>query len=500
MVFNMFKGYERVSSLDLVVCDALSIMVFEDIAPEVMYEDLDRGLNGLLSKLRASGDLTGKEGEVLKLYLPEKPFKRLIIVGGGKTSELTKDRLRVFGGESVVRAKEMNLASLCIALPKVNMSVEDVLYLVAEGAGLANYEWSRKKEVKLVKEIKFVGKEEILKSCEVLDTVAKVVEAVNLGRDLANAPADEINPQTFEEAVFKVFNGLPVKIKVLHKEDLEKLGMNGILSVGRGSNIPPRLIIVEYEGAGPDKPWYAVVGKGVCFDAGGLNLKDSSGMLEMKYDKSGAAYAVALAYAVAKLKLKVNLVVLTPLAENLPSGNAYKPLDIIRMYNGLTVEVRNTDAEGRLILADALSYAEKNYRLASIIDLATLTGAVVVALGSHAAGLFTNNEDLKNSLIKASEETSERVWPLPLWREYYEDIKSDFADIKNIGVGRAAGAIIGAAFLSKFVEKTPWAHLDIAGIAWVQEEGPKKPYLSKGATGFGVRLLLNFLKTASNTA
>ncbi|RLG77453.1 MAG: leucyl aminopeptidase, partial [Thermoprotei archaeon] len=240
--------------------------------------------------------------------------------------------------------------------------------------------------------------------------------------------------------------------------------------------------------------WHAVVGKGVCFDAGGLDLKSATSMHQMKFDKSGASYAAAIAYATAKLGLKINLVALLPLVENLPSGKSYKPLDIIKMYNGLTVEVHNTDAEGRLILADSLAYAEKNYHPETIIDLATLTGSIIVALGNQGAGLFTNNEDLKNKLLRVAEETGERVWPMPLWKEFYEDLKSDFADIKNLGIGRAGGAIAAAAFLSKFVEKTKWAHLDIAGTAWVQEEGPRKPYYPKGATGYSIRLVLKYLK------
>lgn len=492
----MISRYEVVTGYSDIKADALAVLVFEEEGLPEEFRELDEVLGGELTELLKSNDFKGEVGNSVVLYALRKPFKRLIVIGGGKRSEADAEVLRNYGGLAVQKARDLKVSKLYITLREVgSLKPSSSLRAVAEGAELANYVWGAKKDLRRVDEIVIVGKSDVPDSEAVLKEVGVVSEAVSLGRDLANGPAAEVNPETFESRVKEAFSDLPVSIKVLHEEDLVREGLNGILSVGKGSEIPPRLIIIEYRGGGEGRPWIAIVGKGVCFDAGGLDLKPPNYMLDMKFDKSGAAYAVGVAYAAAKLGMKVNLVVLAPLVENLPSGKSYKPLDIIKMYNGLTVEVHNTDAEGRLILADALAYAVKNYRPKEVIDMATLTGSIIAALGNHAAGLFTNSEALKQDLLKAAEETGERLWPFPLWKEYYEDIKSDFADVKNLGVGRAAGAIIGAVFLSRFVGGTEWAHLDIAGVANTQEEGPKKPYYPKGATGFGIRLLLTHLKS-----
>jgi len=494
MLVKRYVVSERVEDVE---ADALAILVFKGEDVGKVFGGVDRAVDGTLSSLSELGSFTFDEGKVEVIYAPSTPFKRLIVVGGGE-GKVTAETLRVYGGAAVSKAKELGVKRLAIHFrcPDSVGTPHKCLEAVAEGASLANYSWSRKsssKDVKHVDDVFVVGSKAIDGWEDVLRVVDAVADACRLGRDLANAPASEINPETFVKRVKEEFKGLPVKVEVLEEGKLRKLGMNGILAVGKGSEVRPRLLIIEYEGAGDGNPWYVVVGKGVCFDAGGLDIKPASSMLEMKYDKSGAAYAVAVAYGAAKLGLKVNLAVLAPLVENLPSGKSYKPLDVIRMYNGLTVEVANTDAEGRLILADALAYASEKYKPAAMIDLATLTGGVIVALGNHAAGLFSNDEELKEELLRLSEDTGERLWPFPLWREYYDDIKSDVADVKNIGYPRVASSIIGAAFLSKFVGDVKWAHIDIAGTAWTQQEGPKKPYYPKGATAHCVRLLLKFL-------
>ncbi|MCD6324484.1 MAG: leucyl aminopeptidase family protein [Desulfurococcales archaeon] len=475
--------------------DLVGVLVFkgEETLPKEV-EALNTELGGGIKALLGTPEFTCGVGESVLIYGFRGGVKRVLVVGGGDKGSANAEVLRTYGAVVVKRAKELGLRSVAITARFLS-GKEESLRAIAEGAELANYVWGAKKDLRRVEELVIAGPEEVEGAERILKEVGVVSEAVSLGRDLANGPAEEVNPETFEERVREAFKGLPVTLKVLHEEDLRREGLNGIIAVGKGSAIPPRLVIIEYRGAGEGEPWIAVVGKGVCFDAGGLDLKTAASMFDMKFDKAGAAYAVAVAYAAAKLGLKVNLVALAPLVENLPSGSSYKPLDIIKMYNGLTVEVHNTDAEGRLILADALAYAAKNYSPEVMIDMATLTGSIISALGCHAAGLFSNDEGLKEEIMKAAEETGEKVWPFPMWEEYYEDIKSDFADIKNIGVGRAAGAIIGAVFLSKFVGDTKWAHLDIAGVANTQQEGPKKPYYPKGATGFGVRLLLQFLRS-----
>ncbi len=489
--------YDVVEKVEGVEADALAILVFKGEDIKEVFGGLDAAVSNALSSLGELGSFTFDEGKVEVIYAPSTPFKRLIVVGGGE-GKATTETLRVYGGAAVAKAKELGVKRLAIHFrcPNGVGTPHKCLEAIAEGASLANYSWSRKSpsnNAKRVEKAFLVGHEPIDGWEDVLCVVDAVADACRLGRDLANAPASEINPATFVERVREEFKGLPVKIEVLEEDELRRLGMNGILAVGKGSEVGPRLLIIEYKGAGDEKPWYVVVGKGVCFDAGGLDIKSASSMLEMKYDKSGAAYAVAVAYGAAKLGLKVNLAALTPLVENLPSGKSYKPLDVIKMYNGLTVEVANTDAEGRLILADTLAYAAKKYKPATMVDLATLTGGIIVALGNQAAGLFSNDEELKEELLRLSKDTGEKLWPFPLWREYHEDIKSDVADVKNIGYPRVASSIIGATFLSKFVGDVKWAHIDIAGTAWTQQEGPKKPYYPKGATAYCVRLLLKFL-------
>jgi len=496
VVFELIMGYSVLKDFSRIETDALGVLLFKDEKIPHELEVLDKELGGELGNLLKTKDFGGEEGKTVVIYALSKPFKRVIAVGGGERKKASAETLRVYAASVIQKAKDLDLRKVTLSVRTTEViSIDKAVRTVAEGASLANYFWGRKKEIKQVKEIELVGTEEINEVNEVIKEVEVVREAIFLGRDLANAPAAEVNPETFERIVKEAFKGLPVRIKVLHYDELIKEGLNGIIAVGKGSEILPRLLIIEYEGGGKGVPWVAIVGKGVCFDAGGLDLKSATAMFDMKFDKSGAAYAVGVAYAVAKLGLKLNLVTLTPLVENLPSGKSYKPLDIIRMYNGLTVEVHNTDAEGRLILADSLAYASKNYRPSVMIDMATLTGSVIVALGNQAAGLLTNDDNLREALMRASEETGERLWPFPMWREYYEDIKSDFADIKNLGIARAAGTIIGGVFLSKFVDEgIKWAHLDIAGVANTQEEGPKKPYYGKGATGFGIRLILQYLK------
>jgi len=318
-------------------------------------------------------------------------------------------------------------------------------------------------------------------------------EAVNYARDIGNAPSSEMNPEGIEEKARELAREYGLGLRILHLDDLRREGLNGVIAVGSGGGVPPRLVILEYKGR-EGKEWdLAVVGKTVTFDAGGLDLKPASAMADMKFDKCGGAAALGVIKAVAELKLPVNIVAVLPAVENLPGPKAYKPRDVIKMYNGLTIEIGNTDAEGRIILADTLSYIEKNYKPSRIIDLATLTGAIVVALGNYAIGLFSTSDKLANDLIEIGEYTGERLWRMPLWKEYYEQLESEVADLNNIG-GRPAGAITAAAFLSKFIEETKeWVHLDIAGTAWVQEKGPKKPYYPKGATGIGVRLITYYI-------
>lgn len=326
---------------------------------------------------------------------------------------------------------------------------------------------------------------------EIFSTTDVLMKYVYLARDLQNKPSNELTPQRFTELVKELSRkNKKVKIKIFDFEQIKKMKMGGLVAVGQGSDNPPYFLILEYNGNPQSKERTVLVGKGITFDSGGISLKPASGMWEMKGDMSGAAAVVSSLFAASELNLKTNLVGLVPLAENMPSGKSMKPGDIIKTASGKSIEIDNTDAEGRLILADALEYAAK-YKPKVVIDLATLTGACVVALGQFAAGLFTRSDELANKLTEAGNLTSEKVWRLPLWDDYHSLIKSNYADVKNVG-GRWAGAITAACFLEKFVDQNyEWVHLDIAGPAFQDDT---IPYNSKTMTGYGVRLLIEYLK------
>jgi leucyl aminopeptidase len=369
---------------------------------------------------------------------------------------------------------------------------------LVEGAELALYAFSRfKTEIeKMPKEVKeltiFVQKDDNIALAQKGLTISSIIcEATKLARDLSNAPSNDMTPQALAEVAKSVAERYSLEYEVLERSDMERLGMGGLLAVSSGSQKPPKMIIMKYKGKKESLP-IVLVGKAVTFDSGGISIKPSERMEEMKYDKSGGAAVIATMQALAELKLPINVIGIVPATENLPSGSAYKPGDVLRHYGGKTSEVISTDAEGRLILADAIAYAT-NYKPQAIIDIATLTGACVIALGTHASGMLTNDQNLGKKVVDAAESSGERVWQLPLWKDYSEQIKSEIADMKNTG-GRAGGAITAAAFLSKFVGNCPWVHLDIVGTAHTQEGSIEKTYVPRGATGFGVRLLTQLLR------
>jgi leucyl aminopeptidase len=283
---------------------------------------------------------------------------------------------------------------------------------------------------------------------------------------------------------------------ILERYQMESIGLNGIVSVGKGSDNPPKMLTLEHNGTSADATPYLLVGKTVTFDTGGISLKPSEKMDEMKFDKCGGCTVLGLMRAISELKLPIRVIGIMPCVENMPSSSSYRPGDIIKMFNGKTVEVLNTDAEGRIILADAIAYGVKTFRPRLIIDLATLTGASIIALGANVAAMIGTAVDLKTRLKRLSKDTGEKMWELPLWEEFHDQIKSHVADIKNIG-GRPGGAITAAAFLSNFTDGIPWVHLDIAGTAWTQDGTSKKSYNPKGATGFGLRTIVKFFMEES---
>ncbi len=442
------------------------------------------------------GDFLGKEGETLLLYRDKGKERRILFLGLGSKKPCLPDTLRCAYASAikVLRAKKMQ--SVCFLLPQTDQLSHDVLCkAIFEGVLLASYSFDvfktdslKEEDRPKLDEICFcpLNKEGVA----LLKKTETIIQSVNFVRDLVNGNADDVTIDAFK-GFAKNFEKeySHVKTTILDKKALEKEKMGLLLAVGRAAVHEPALVILEYKGNPHSKEKIAIVGKGITYDTGGLNIK-TSGMETMKCDMAGAATALGIIRVASELKLKVNLVSVLALAENALGPTSYKPGDVYRSRSGKTVEISNTDAEGRLVLADAISYTEEKYAPTQLIDFATLTGGVVVALGEEATGLFSNNDALAKALEKSGEETHERIWRMPLYPEYKEYLKSPIADIKNSGP-RKASAGSGATFIQYFVKSVPWAHLDIAGTAYLSE---LKPYHPTAATGVGIRLLVDFLE------
>ncbi|VVC04201.1 cytosol aminopeptidase [Candidatus Bilamarchaeum dharawalense] len=435
------------------------------------------------------------EGKLLQTYstdtMGQAKFAKLLVVGLGKKEEYKIDFLRRVAGTAVryaagIKEKELTIyvPSKFVGKPELNKMAQAVV----EGAILAQYKFTQYKTKKddlfVVEKLHILSKEEI---GEGVKRGIIYAEAQNYARELDEQPANVASPKWVVEEARKLAKKYGLHITVYDKNEMKKKGMNAILAVAQGSAQDPHLVRVEYNKG--KHPTYCVIGKGVVFDSGGINIKPSPGMHEMKYDKTGAMNVLGVMKAVAELKLPIHVVGFMPMVENMPSGSAQRPGDIVKAYNGKTIEVLNTDAEGRLILADTLTFATEE-KPAYMIDMATLTGAMVVALGRHAIGVFSNDDTLAKTIEDAGTDAHERVWRMPVWPEYTEMMKSDFADIKNISDTGEAGSITAAAFLQEFVGETKWAHLDIAAVDMVKTP---HPYLDKGATGIGVRLVTETL-------
>lgn len=484
------------------ITEILSLGLFEgekELEGTIRY--IDDLLEGAITDIIKAGDFTGKLNQTLLLYTHNKiKSKRLLLVGLGKREEFSLETVRSASGKVALQVRNLSLPSYTALLhgEDSGLPIETLVQALVEGTELALYTFNRfKTEIeKMPKEVKeltiFVQKDDDIALAQKGFAVAKIIcEATKLARDLSNAPSNDVTPQALAEVAKSIAERYSLEYEVLERSDMEKLGMGGLLAVSSGSQQPPKMIIMKYKGDEESLP-IVLVGKAVTFDSGGISIKPSERMEEMKYDKSGGAAVIATIQAVAELKLPINVIGIVPATENLPSGSAYKPGDVLRHYGGKTSEVISTDAGGRLILADAIAYAT-NYKPQAIIDIATLTGACVIALGTHASGMLTNDQNLGKKVIDAAESSGERVWQLPLWKDYSEQIRSEIADMKNTG-GRAGGAITAAAFLSKFVGNYPWVHLDIVGTAHTQEGSIEKTYVPRGATGVGVRLLTQLLR------
>lgn len=435
------------------------------------------------------------EGKLLQTYatdtLGQAKFAKLLVVGLGKKEEFKIDFLRRAAGTAVRYAGGIKEKELTVYVPSKfvgKTELNKMAQALVEGAMLAAYKFTEYKTKK--EDLFFVEKLHILSKEDISEGVKRGIiyaEAQNYARELDEQPPNVATPSWVVTEARKLAKECGLHITVFDKAEMKKKGMGALLAVAQGSTEDPYLIRLEYNKG--KHPTYCVVGKGVVFDSGGINIKPSPGMQEMKYDKTGAMNVLGVMRAVAGLKLPVHVISYMPMVENMPSGSAQRPGDIVKAYNGKTIEVLNTDAEGRLILADTLAYAAEE-KPAYMIDMATLTGAMIVALGKHAIGVFSNDDTLAKTMDEAGIETHERVWRMPIWPEYTEMMKADFADIRNISDTGEAGSITGAVFLQEFVGETKWAHLDIAAVDMMKTP---HPYLDKGATGIGVRLVTETL-------
>lgn len=445
-----------------------------------------------------AGDFRGKEGECFILYGHKSEEKRILLLGLGPKSKCTHDSIRRSYANATKALHKKN-TSINVVLPHSKEIDEDVLFkAVVEGMLLSDYTFSSLKEdtkkdnVSILEKICFIGGPK--KAPEILAKTKLVISAVNFARDLVNGNAYEITPTRLAKeakALEKEFSHF--KTTIFHRKEMEKEKMGLLLAVAKGAAEEPAFIIMEYKGNPGSKDYTALIGKGITFDTGGLNLKPSGSIETQKADMAGGAAVLGTMQAAAGLKLKVNLIGVIASTENAIGSRSYKPGDVYKSYSGKTVEIADTDAEGRLVLADAISYTQENFAPSRMIDLATLTGGIIVALGEEATGLFSNDDELADALTSAGLKTHERLWRFPLYPEYKDYLKSSIADIKNSGGGRKASSIKGAIFLEQFVKDIPWAHLDIAGTAYLSELN--KPYHPTYGTGVGVRLLIEYLES-----
>ncbi len=482
--------------------DALVLPFWKDKQGVKLAGSLAEELSSLLSAVLATEDFKGKEGETLYVYLEGQPETRICLLGLGTQEKLTVESVRRSYGSLTKSCLAKRLKSLNLVIPQQEkLKEKDFLKGIAEGLLLPNYTFNKLKhrdpeepEESLLEKITWIGPQQQV--VDIASKVAAICEAVYYTRDLVNGNADDITPQYLSECVKELAKNHPaIKTTVFDKKRIEKEKMGLLLAVNRGSALDPAFIIMEYKGNPHSKDHTVLIGKGITYDTGGLNLKPTGGMETMKSDMAGGAACIGTILAACLLGLKVNLTILVPTTENGIDAKSFKPGDVYTSYLGKTVEMMNSDAEGRLILADALAYASKQLKPTRIIDLATLTGAIEIALGSEASGVMSTNHELAQSLLDSGEATFERLWRMPLFDEYKERLKSDIADIKSWN-GRSAGACVAATFLRQFVGETiPWAHIDIAGTAYVSEA---KKYLPKLGTGFGVRLMIDFLEKLEN--
>jgi leucyl aminopeptidase len=477
-----------------IVCDAIVFDVFEDEKPDGgVLAELDKRSGGVITSLIESGEFSGKSGESAYLHNPgDLKARRLLLLGAGKSDEFNTDVVRKMAGTAARMLRGKKAHSIAF-LRRSQLPIGESAQAAAEGALLAlfdpdKYQTSDKTESHL-ESIIFVATEGDADELERGIRRGRIIaEATNFGREVINEPSNVMTPTELARRAEMVAHEFGMGIDVLDEARMKELGMGALLGVAQGSTEPPKLIVMRYTPQFRSDETIAIIGKGITFDTGGISIKPADGMEKMKYDMAGGATTIATMRALAQLRPQVNVIGIVPATENMPDGRAQRPGDVVHAMTGKTIEVINTDAEGRLVLADAVAYARK-LGATKIVDLATLTGAVSIALGDVYVAILGTNQELIDEIIAAGKRAGEKIWQLPLDKEYREQIKSEIADIKNIG-GRKAGTITGAYFIREFVEDTPWAHLDIAGTAWNETN---RSYLSVGPTGVGVRTLVNLV-------
>ena len=470
--------------------------VFESRQLSVSGQELDSASDGYLSEILATGDMNGRTGSTLLLHkIAGISNDRILLVGLGKIEEFDGKSFLTSIGAALKSIQDTGATSAALYLFNENLNGRDIAWQIEQTVLLAfaqRYQTGKLKSKQddskhrnTLKKIVLVVDTAHTKTAETaLAQSLAIAAGVELTKDLGNLPGNICTPAYLAEQAQSLAKEYPLKCEVLERKDMEKLGMGSLLAVAQGSRQPPKLIVLRHNGGKKsDKP-IVLVGKGITFDSGGISLKPGGEMDEMKYDMCGAASVLGTLRAAAELKLPLNIIGIIPSAENMPDGMAIKPGDIVTSMSGQTIEILNTDAEGRLVLCDALTYAEQ-FDPQVVIDIATLTGACVIALGHHVSGLFTTDDQLAGEIEKAGQSAQDRAWRMPLWDDYQSQLDSNFADIANIG-GRPGGAITAACFLARFTKKYNWAHLDIAGTAW-------KSGKEKGGTGRPVPLLTHFL-------
>jgi len=457
----------------------------------------DRAVAALAKKALAVTEFKAGKKDELTLYKPSRlQIERVIFLGLGKTADIKAESFRELMGRAIKKCIAGGFSRVMVAVPvtkKIKHAEKVVLSALIEGGYLANHLFSKYKSDKKKKPLKTItllgAQGAAAGNRRLAARIKSVCDGAVQAREWVSMPSNDKRPDTFARAITRTARAAGLTCRVLDEKALKREKFGALLAVGQGSQVKPRLVVLEHRPRGAKKT-VALIGKGVTFDSGGINLKSSGGLDGMKMDMAGAAAVAGTLLAVAGLKPKIGVVGVLPLVENMPSGNATRPGDIIKAYAGKTVEIGNTDAEGRLILIDAMAWAVKKYKPDVMVDLATLTGACVVALGEKIAGVFSSDDDLAGAILAAADKTNERCWRLPLPEDYKAYLKSDLADIANMSSSRWGGAVTAALFLSEFVGDTRWAHIDIAGPAYTKKDGS---YCRAGGTGFGVRLLCDLL-------